>query len=197
VPVQKKEIEIMRETARQKIRAVALSLFSRKGLLVTIDEIAKAAALSNDELCSLYPSKETLITELMQQAAYLSGTSIKEIEDRDTRADVKIKQITAMMCEMLSNKIYGIDNFMFTIQVGMSGFPAPDGEWFKADMPHPLQSLVQIISAGQKEGSVVNGDPVQLATVYWAAIQGLCCFVLTGMPLPPVLEILSRIILKE
>ncbi|MDR2597220.1 MAG: TetR family transcriptional regulator, partial [Treponema sp.] len=35
----------MRETTRQKIEEAALSLFARKGLSVTIDEIAKRAGL--------------------------------------------------------------------------------------------------------------------------------------------------------
>jgi hypothetical protein len=49
----------------------------------------------------------------------------------------------------------------------------------------------------QAEGSAVGGDPMQLAAVYWSAIQGLCCYIITGIPLSPSPEILSRIILKD
>jgi len=191
----KEEIEDKKETARQKIKAAALSLFARKGLLVTIDEIAKTAALSEELLYSYYPSKEALIAELIQQAVLISGTSIKEIAGRDSSAAVKIKQITAMMCEMLSNSYIGIDYFMFMIQVSMSNYQIPDAEWL--DIQLPIKSLTRIISEGQAEGSVVNGDPAQLAIVYCAAIQGLCCYVISGMPLSPVSEALSRILLKD
>jgi AcrR family transcriptional regulator len=191
----KEEIEDEKEATRQKIKAAALSLFARKGLLVTIDEIARTAALSEELLYSYYPSKDVLITELVQQAVDISGASINEISNRDSSAAVKIKQITAMMCEMLSNSYIGIDYFMFMIQVSMSDFQMPDAG--RSDIQLPIKSLTQIISEGQAEGSVVKGDPAQLAIVYCAAIQGLCCYVISCMPLSPVPEILSRILLKD
>jgi AcrR family transcriptional regulator len=186
----------MRENTRQKIETAALSLFARKGLSVTVDEIAKTAALSKGLLYSHYPSKEALIAELVRQAAVISGARIKEIADKDGSAVEKIRQITALMCEMLNSNQIGIDYFMFMIQVSMSDFQIPDG-LYNADTPNPVERLARIISEGQTEGSVVNGDPVQLATVYWAAIQGLCCYIISGIPFSPVPEILSQIILKE
>jgi len=197
MPRTKEAFEVMRETTRQKIEAAALSLFARKGLSVTIDEIAKTAELSKGLLYSHYPSKEALINELLRQAAVISGTRIKEIADGNSSAAAKIKQITAMMCEMLSVSNIGIDYFMFTIQAGMSDFKMPEDGLYTADMPNPVESLARIISKGQAEGSAVNGDPVQIAIVYWAAVQGLCCYIITGIPFSPVPETLSRIILKD
>jgi len=196
MPRKKEVFEVMRENTRQKIETAALSLFAKKGLSVTIDEIAKKAALSKGLLYSHYPSKEALITELIRQAAVMSGTRIKEIADKDGNAAEKIRQITALMCEMLTSSQIGIDYFMFMIQVGMSDFQIPDG-LYTADTPNPVERLARIISEGQAENSAVDGDPVQLATVYWAAIQGLCCYIISGIPFSPVPEILSQIILKE
>jgi len=197
MPKTKEAFEVMRETTRQKIEETALSLFARKGLSVTIDEIAKKAGLSKGLLYSHYTSKEALIIELLRQAVVTSGTKIKEIADGNNNAAAKIKQITAMMCEMLSDSNIGIDYFMFTIQAGMSDFQIPEDGLYTADMPNPVESLARIISEGQAEGSAVKGDPVQLAIVYWAAIQGLCCYIVTGIPFSPVPETLLRIILKE
>jgi AcrR family transcriptional regulator len=197
MPRTKEAFEAMRETTRGKIEAAALSLFARKGLSVTIDEIAKKAGLSKGLLYSHYPSKEALISELIKQAAFLSGSSMKEIADEDINAADKIRQITSMMCRMLSGSSMGIDYFMFTIQAGMSVFKIPGTGLFSAEAPHPAESLAQIISEAQAEGSAVKGDPVQLAFVYWAAIQGLCCYVITGVSLPPIQETLLRILLKE
>jgi AcrR family transcriptional regulator len=197
MPRSKEAFEAMRETTRGKIETAALSLFARKGLSVTIDEIAKKAGLSNGLLYSHFPSKEALIAELLRQAAFHAGTSIKEIAVGDNSAAEKVKQITAMMCEMLSSSQIGIDYVMFTIQTGMSGFPIPEAELYSTDNPHPVDSLARIIAEAQAEGSAVNGDPVQLAFVFWAAVEGLCCFAITGIPLPPVAEALSRILLKE
>jgi AcrR family transcriptional regulator len=197
MPRTKETFDDMSETTRQKIKATALSLFARKGLSVTIDEIAQKAGLSKEQFSNHYPSKDELITELIQQAVVISGKSIKEIASRDSSAAVKIKQISAMMCEMLSNHYVGVDYFMFIIQVTMSDFKMPETGLFTADMPNPIESLTRIIYQGQMEGSVSGGDPMQLAAVYWSAIQGLCCYIITGIPLSPSPEILSRIILKD
>jgi AcrR family transcriptional regulator len=197
MPPTKEAFEAMRKTTRGKIEAAALSLFARKGLSVTIEEIAKKAGLSKGLLYSHYSSKEALIAELMRQAADISGNIVKEIANGGDNAATKIRQITALMCEELSGGHIAIEYFMFTIQVGMSDYQMPDAELYSAEVPSPVESLARMISEGQAEGSVVNGDPVQLAIAYWAAIQGLCCFAITGIPLPPVAGALLRILLKE
>jgi AcrR family transcriptional regulator len=197
MPRTKEAFEAMRETTRGKIEAAALSLFARKGLSVTIEEIAQKAGLSKGLLYSHYPSKEALIAELMRQAAYLSGGSMKEIADEDVSAAEKIRQLTEMMCRMLSGSSMGIDYFMFTIQVRMGDLQMPDDKMFSEEAPHPAETLARIIAECQAEGSAVNGEPVQLAFVYWAAVQGLCCYVITGVSLPPIQETLLRIVLKE
>lgn len=197
MPRSKKVFDAMRENTRNKIEAAALSLFARKGLSVTINEIARAGDLSQGLLYSHYPSKDALIAELVRQAVSISGQSIQEIAKNDASALVKIKQTTSMMCQMFADHHMGIDYFMFMLQVGMSGFKMPDATLYTSDLPNPVDSFAQVISQGQTEGTVVDGDPIQLATIYWAATQGLCCYAITGMPLSPVPKMLNRIVLKE
>lgn len=197
MPRTKEAFEAMRETTRQKIEAVALSLFARKGISVTIGEIAQTAGLSKGLLYSHYPSKDALIAELMRRATVTSGQNIMSLSLSDSTAATKVKQITAMMCKMFSEVPIGIEYFMFMIQVGMSGFQVPETAQYSAELPNPVESLVSIIAQGQSEGSVVNGDTLQLSTVYWAAFQGLCCYAITGMPVSPSTQMLNRILLKE
>jgi len=197
MPRTKEAFEAMRETTKGKIEAAALSLFARKGLSVTIDEIAKTAGLSKGLLYSHYPSKEALIAELLKQATANAGTRVKEIAGGEGSATEKIKKLTAMICEMLSTNHIGIDYVMFTIQVGMSGFQITASELYSADNPHPVESLARLIGECQAEGTAVKGDPAQIALVFWAAVEGLCCFAITGIPLPPVSETLLKIILRE
>ena len=198
MPRTKETFEVMRETTRQKIEAAALPLFARKGLSVTIGDIAQAAGLSKGLLYSHYPSKDALIAELLRQATSISAQVIKDIADGNGTAAEKIMKITSMMCDMLTSVDgKGIDFFMFTVQVGMSGFKTPEAAAYTAELPRPIESLARIILAGQSEGTASDGDPMQLALIYWAAVQGLCCYAITGMAVPFKQEILSRIILKE
>ena len=187
----------MRESTRQKIESAALSLFARKGLSVTINEIARTGGLSQGLLYSHYTSKDALIAELVRQAVGISGKCIQEVAQSDATALVKIRQTTSMMFQMFADHHMGIDYFMFMIQVGMSGFQMPDTALYTPDLPNPVDSFAQVLSQGQTEGTVVDGAPIQLATIYWAAIQGLCCHAITGMPLSPNPKMLNRIVLKE
>lgn len=197
MPRTREAFDAMREQTRLKIEAAALSLFARKGLSVKVGEIARAAGLSQGLLYSHYPSKDALIAELARQASEISGLTMRDIAGGEGAAAEKIRQTTSMMCEMLTSGHMGIEYFMFMAQMGMSGFQAPGTERAAHDARSPVESLAAIITQGQAEGSVVAGDPVQLAIVYWAAVQGMCCYAVTGMPLWPEPGMLSRILLRE
>ena len=205
----------MRETTRRKIETAALSLFAKNGLSVKVGEIAAAAGISQGLLYSYYQSKDSLIKELIQQATGISGRTIMEIAGRRGTAAAKIKRITGIMCEMFaggelrindakssasaasSGGSDGIDYFMFMVQVGLNGFWLPETSRLSQEYPSPVESLARVIAQGQKERSVARGSQFGISVVYWAAIQGLCCYAATGMHVSPEPKTLNRILLKE
>jgi len=197
MPRSREVFEAMRQTTRQKIEVSALSLFARRGLSVKVGEIAEAAGVSQGLLYSHYASKDALIAELIRQATTISGKTVLDFAEGGDGAAEKIQGITDMMCRMFTEAPIGIDYFMFMAQVGMSGLKLPEASLYSPEAPNPAESLAQVIAQGQAEGTVVCGDPMQLSIVYWAAIQGLCAYAITGMPILPEPEILSRIVLKE
>jgi AcrR family transcriptional regulator len=198
MPRTKETFETMRETTRRKIEAAALSLFARNGLSVKVGEIAKAAGISQGLLYSHYWSKDALISELIRQATNISGRAIMEIAGSDDTAAAKIRRITNMMCGMLTgNSPEGIDYFMFMVQVGLNGFWLPEASKYSQECPSPLESLARVIVHGQAERSVTPGNQFKMSIVYWAAIQGLCCYAATGVPVSPEPKTLNRILLKE
>jgi len=197
MPRTKEVFEAMRETTRRKIEAAALSLFARKGLAVKVGEIAGAAGVSQGLLYSHYQSKDALITELIRQATGISGRSIMEIAGSRGTAAAKIKRITEMMCGMFTGTSpVGIDYFMFMVQVGLNGFWLPEASRVSQEYSSPVESLARIIVQGQTERSVPRGNQFGMSVVYWAAIQGLCCYAATGIPLSPEPKTLNRILLK-
>ena len=197
MPRSKKAFETMRDTTRQKIESAALPLFARKGFAVSISQIATAAGLSQGLLYHHFQSKDALIVELMRQVIIISERSMKAIAENSENALIKINKVTAMMCDMFSNNHSEIDYFMFMAQAGMSGFQVKELVYDVYDLSNPNEVLTQIISEGQSEGYVINGDPEQLAMSYWAMVQGLCCYVLMGLSVSPKPEMLLRVLLKE
>ena len=197
MPRTKQGCEPMRNAAKKKIEAAALPMFAKKGFSISVNEIAAAAGVSKGLLYRYYPSKEALIVELTRQIIVISEQSMKAVAETDESAVIKIKRVTAMMCEMFSGNHMGIDYFMFMAQVGMSGFPVKELVYDVYNLSNPIDNLARIISEGQAEGCVINGAPEQLAMTYWATVQGLCCYVLMNMPLLPTPETLLRVLLKE
>jgi len=197
MPRTKETFEAMRETTRQKIETTALSLFARNGLSVKVGEIASVAGVSQGLMYSHYPSKDALIFELINQAVTISGEYVMNVATNEKTVVEKINSISKLMCEMFSDAPVGIDYFMFMVQVGMSSQIPKDKIVFNEQMPNPAQTLAGIIMQGQKENTVVEGDPFQLAIIYWAVVQGLCGYAITGMPLSPEPMMLSRILIKE
>jgi len=197
MPRSKETFDAMRQNTRQKIEVTALSLFARKGLSVKVGEIAKAAGVSQGLMYSHYPSKDALIAELITQAITISGEYVMNIAAGEGTAVDKIKNITEMMCKMFSEAPVGIDYFMFMVQVGMSSLVPKDRIEFDEQVPNPAQTLAGIIIQGQNEDSVVQGDPFKLSIIYWATVQGLCGYAITGMPLSPEPTMLNRILIEE
>jgi len=197
MPRTREAFEAMRHSTRQKIEISALSLFARKGLSVKISEIAKTAGVSQGLMYSHFKSKEELIAELIKQAVTISGEYVMNIAKSESTAVEKIKNITVMMCSMFSDSPVGIDYFMFMVQVGMSSLAPKDELKYSEHSPNPAQTLAGIIIQGQAENTVVQGDPVHLSIIYWAAIQGLCGYAITGLTLSPQPEMLNRILIKE
>ena len=197
MPRSKESFETMRQATRQKIEAAALSLFARKGLSVKVGEIAEEAGASMGLMYSHYPSKDALIAELIRQATSISSKAIIDFSIGENSAAGKINTISSMMCKMFSEGPTGIDYFMFMAQVGMSDFAVPEEIWYSKGLPNPVDTFALIIAQGQAEGSAVDGAPLQLSIVYWAAVQGLCSYAATGVQAAPSQQMLSRIILKE
>ena len=196
MPRTKEVFESMREATRQKIETAALPLFARKGLSVTISEIAQAAEISKGLLYNHYPSKEALIAELLRQAITISALGINDVAMTENTAAVKIEQIAVMICEMLTTDNHpGTHYFMFMIQVGLGKFPMQEAA-YSAALPNPIESLAQIITTGQADGTVVDGDPIQLAILFWATVQGLCCYVMSNMAIPICSKAIANILLK-
>lgn len=189
-------LKIKQET-KNKIEYSAVTLFAQQGLSVTVSQIAKHAGVSQGLLYQHYSSKEALIYGLVEKAVSLSAVYVKNIAEKPLQPAEKIKQISKMMLDMLlDTDSEGTKLFLFMIQFGMNCTRESTAmaDLDKASMP--IKYLTQIIMQGQKDKSIKQGDPVSLALVYWAAVQGLCCFSLTGVPMPSNSNLLSDILLK-
>lgn len=195
MPRSKQAFEELRNQTLEKIERAALSLFSRYGLSVSISQIAKEAGISQGLLYHHYSSKDELIASLASKAMQISVDTMTQLANAPIPVKMKINALSEGMCAAFQGEKMGAENFMFMAHFWMQRANIKSA--FDKDYTDALPILAEIVSAGQNEGSVAGGDPLLLATTYWAAIQGICTYLVLGVEMIPPPEMLSRILLKD
>lgn len=193
-PRTNEQIEGIKKETKEKIQKSAVYLFSRKGISVTVSEIANHAKISQGLMYRYYNSKTDLILELVKTASQIAVDGISAIANINMPAKDKINIISNMMIEMLKGNEQGSDTFLFMIQVylNLSEELLKVYNWGDS----PLIYLGSIIEQGQIEGTIKEGDKNKLSILYWAAVQGLCCYKAINMIDFPDGQMLSDILLK-
>jgi AcrR family transcriptional regulator len=155
-----------------------LLLFAHNGLAATnIAGIAKEAGISTGLLYHYFASKEVLFYELVSRAVSFSGEAMSRYRGNSGSAKERLQLISSSLTDILQRGTKTAQYFTLMLQAGL----VRDGSM----SPHltnstlPFKILAGLIEEGQQEGTFKQGDPIQLAILYWASLQGLCAFRLT------------------
>jgi AcrR family transcriptional regulator len=151
---------------RQQILDRAIEVFAQKGADGTsLRAIAEAIGVSHGALLHYFPSRETLLIEVLQENEQrLSGASPnREVVGRMVSAaerNVNIPGLVALYTSMLAGSI--------------DPGNAPSQEYFTARFERVRQDLVDEIRDGQRNGTLRRGvDPAAMAALVVAASDGL------------------------
>lgn len=199
-PRSKAQFEAMQDAAREKILDAGLFLFARKGLAATgVTEIAREAGVSLGLMYHYYASKEDLFSALVNMANRGAREALEGFGDDEMDAAEQIKKISRMAAGVLQRENKTAYYFLLLTQAGLTGI-APENQMqsllTSGDVGAPFRILQAIIRTGQMQGTVKDGDPRQLAQLYWAAFQGLCLYKITMRSfLPPTPEQMDGILL--
>lgn len=167
--------EQIREARKEKIRMEALQQFSKKGLCATrIQDIAKGVGMSQGLLYHYYPSKEAIYLDMINDALDKTNQAAVSVRDMDATAKEKI----LFSLRELFKTIEQSDRFRQTCRLiaqatNSAELPedAQDAIIKKREVPYRI--MAEVFRQGQKEGSVVDGDPDELSTLYWTSVNGL------------------------
>lgn len=159
-----------KEQRRFKIMEAALDLFIRRGYSATkIKDIASAVGMSVGLLFHYFDSKELLYTELIKLGTSAPQEMLKgfgqvdpltffELSAQHTLEFARSSMFTAKMFVLMGNAYYS------------EGIPQEAREIALAT--NFYKDLVPLVEAGQKNGTIRDGDSLALCTTFWAAIQG-------------------------
>jgi len=162
--------EEQKEQRKQAILEAGLKLFVRNGYNATkISDIAKEVNMSVGLLFHYFESKEKLYEELVRIG--LSGTQMAMDYNKDNPLLFFEKTASGIFKYIKENPTIAR---MFVL-MGQANHNEAAPQIIK-DLMSQVNNItlsVPLIEAGQKIGSIKEGNPLSLSTAFWCSIQGI------------------------
>lgn len=182
-PRSQEDFQQIKDERREKIVFAALKVFARNGFAGTkISDIAREAQSSHGLIYYYFNSKEQIYDELLKNAIDSSNQSVAQLAALPLPPLEKLEVMTRTVLQFITENEDTAYYFYLMIQVHMSPYVPEVVKVYSAQPSIPMLELINIIQTGQADGSIRNGDPVQMALVYWAAIQGIAVSQLSQHP---------------
>lgn len=178
MPRNKELNEKVKEERRQQILSIALMLFARKGLAATkITDIAEMSGISQGLMYHYYKSKEEIFVELIRKAFTNINEACRWLESQPLSPKEKIELAMTEIPKLLEND-EDASRYHFLIAQATASEAIPDEakEIIKNENTFPYEAIARIMVEGQKEGSIKDHDPKELALVFWTSINGLAIY---------------------
>lgn len=171
----------IRDAKRELILNEAINQFSLKGYYSTrICDIAQAADISQGLLYYYYPSKEAIYIDLVDDSLERINETARYVREMNKPYGERImyalrilfKTIEAsarfrQTCRMIAQTVYQAD-------ISQEAQAQLDK---KRDIAYRI--MAEIFRKGQQEGSVVEGDPMELSILFWTSVNGLSIYYAT------------------
>ncbi|MDO9492531.1 TetR/AcrR family transcriptional regulator [Acetobacterium sp.] len=178
----KEQNERMRETRKEKIRNAALLQFVKQGLFATrIQDIAAEAGIAQGLLYHYYASKDEIFVDLINDALDKTIEASYSVRDMETGPGEKIRFALEKLVETIEHSQTFLDTCrLITQATNSTAIPLEAQNLILEKRNIPYQVIEKIMEAGQKEGTVVAGDPKMLSIFFWTSINGLAIYYSTN-----------------
>jgi AcrR family transcriptional regulator len=136
--------------------------------------------MSQGLLYHYYPSKEAIYLDMIDDALEKTNRAAAFVRDMDATAEEKILYSLRELFKTIEQN----DRFRQTCRLiaqatNSAELPedAQDSIIKKREFPYRIMS--EVFRQGQKEGSVIDGDPDELSILYWTSVSGLSIYYAT------------------
>lgn len=170
MPRSKMQCEKIRENKRNRILRSALIYFAKNGFSGTkISDLAQFIGIGQGTLYSYFTSKEELFITILKENVAANEQSMLQLKNTPISAAEKI----VVLSEHILEAIKGDTPFAYTFVLNMRYSMENDFNnlFTKTYEEKPTQILAEIIAEGQKEKTVVCGNPDDLADLYWSMVH--------------------------
>lgn len=168
----------LRDQSIEKIIAAALIQFSKKGLFATrIQDIANEAGISQGLLYRYFPSKEAIYVALVEEALDLMNQKAEALLAMKMTAKEKILMtLDAMYTTIETSERYRQTSRLIAEGMSSEAVPTEAKLALKAKRTKPYEIFEEILRQGQMEGDILQGNPHDLAILFWSTLNGLTVY---------------------
>ena len=165
MPKTEQQCQQIREDMRNRILKESSLYFARNGFGDTkIGDLAKHIGIGQGTIYLYFKSKEELFEEIRKSADNKDEIKrLKTLSKLPVPAKTKIEKISAEMEKKLKND----EEYVVRITILSQLLLEQEENLYKNDL---YKTLAEIVKQGQKEGSVVKGDALYLADLYWGTV---------------------------
>ena len=165
MPKTEEQCQQIREDTRNRILKKSSLYFARNGFGDTkIGDLAKHIGIGQGTIYLYFKSKEELFEEIRKSAENKDEIKrLKTLSKLPIPAKTKIEKISSEMEKKLKND----EEYVVKITILSQLLLEQKENLYKNDL---YKTLAEIIKQGQKEGSVVKGDALYLADLYWGTV---------------------------
>lgn len=179
MPRTKAQYEAMRTATRDKIHTAAIRLFAQNGFASTgVQDIADLAGISTGLLYRHYNSKEDLFYELVIQAADGLAENVRAFRS-DAPPVTIMRRLTQEILRDIAENEHFAQFLMLMNQASAMEQAPPQVRYLNEQSASMLNETALLIEKGQELGQFKQGNPMEMAIYYYAAVQGLTMAKLT------------------
>lgn len=167
--------EQMREAQRARILSSSLHLFVRRSFAATrISDIASHADISQGLLYRYFASKDDILVALLEESLPRMDAAAKELEAMDIPAADKIRlALQVLLGGIRERGDTSLHHLLVAMVSASEAIPDAARALINRHARNPYAVMRRIFAKGQKEDSVRDGDPKELALLFWAMVKGL------------------------
>lgn len=159
-----------KEQRRAEILHAGLNLFIRKGYGSTkIADIAKEANMSMGLLFHYFASKEKLYEELIRLGC--TGTELELNNTNGSPLQTLRTATEEVLKNLKDNPTYA--KMFVLMEHAQSNDIIPEAAKAMLTQVNIIQSSIPLISEGQKQGEIREGNPWALSVAFWCSLQGI------------------------
>jgi AcrR family transcriptional regulator len=173
VPRSPKQYEAMRAATQEKVQAAAIVLFARRGFAATnMRDIAREAGISTGSIYRHYATKDDLFSALVAQATDGLRRIVELFGSEGSPADL-LDRFTREFLDDITGVRGSAEFVLIMNQAFVSRRESAQMQELLDRHLALVEATVALIRRGQQSGEFRAGDATELATCYFAALDGL------------------------